>query len=250
MAISRATVGRSAVASDSHFRSRFRRMYDYTPLLAGRIQALMRIVSRWGPVVPSNRDRRHSSCVDSFSKQPSELVARIMAGDQAAEAALVQRYTRGVRVVLSKSKDPALIDDIFQDTFLLVLVKIREGQLNEPSKLAAFIVSVANNLLIEHYRKNKRRKTDSDSEMISRVAAESSGPYAHVEREDLMMLLRDSISELPMERDRTFLSRYFFEFADKAQLCDELDVSPAHFDRLKYRALQRLRALVRERGGL
>ncbi len=188
--------------------------------------------------------------MDRPSNDPAHLVARIIAGDRSAEEALVARYARGVRVVLAKSRDPALIDDLFQDTFLLVLMKIREGQLKEPSKLAGFIVSIANNLLIEHYRTNQRRKTDSNSETIDRIAAESYGPYEKAEREDMIAILQQIISELPTERDRLLLTRYFFEDAEKKQLCAELEVSPAHFDRIKYRALKRLKDQFGKRGGL
>lgn len=187
--------------------------------------------------------------MESVPNEPALLVERIMAGDRGAEKALVERYTRGVRIVLAKSRDPALVDDLFQETFLLALTKIRDGQVNEPGKLPGYIVSIANNLLIEHYRKNTRRKTDSDSEMITQVAAESRGPYAETERQDLIDSLKRAIGELRQDRDRALLSQYFFYGAEKQQLCETLDVQPAHFDRLKYRALQRLKQLVSRQGG-
>ena len=190
-----------------------------------------------------------SGDLDSVQDGPAHLVERIMAGDRDAERALVERYMRGVRIVLAKSRDPALVDDLAQDTLLLTLMKIRQGQINEPQKLPGYIVSIANNLLIEYYRKNKRRNTESDLEMIGRVAADSRGPYAETERQDLMDALKHAIGELSQERDRVLLREYFFKGIEKQQLCKQLDVEPEHFDRLKYRALQRLKQIVPGRGG-
>lgn len=179
---------------------------------------------------------------------PIELVARITAGDRRAEEELILRFAKGVKIVLQyNTQTPDVAEDMFQDTFITVLNKIRDGQIREPDKLKQFIHSVARNVTTQHYRKNTRRKTDSDLAIIDRMAAETTSPFDLVEHGQVLMLLEQAIGELPVKRDQVLLRRYFFEDATTTDLCNELGVDRVHFYRLKHRAIKRLTALVRGR---
>lgn len=184
--------------------------------------------------------------MDDVVETPVDLVARIMAGDRGAEAELVDRYRRGLRFFLRhRTQHRELAEDLLQDTFLLVIVKIRDGQLREPERISGFIYNVARNLLIEHFRKKIRRRTDLDPQVSERIAEPADGPFELVERDQLRSSLDQVIDELTVERDRLLLRRYFFDDADKDELCRELAVSSTHFDRVKYRAIHRLADLLR-----
>ena len=85
--------------------------------------------------------------------QSGELVARILAGEKAAESELVQRYSRGVSIILHRATgDQSLSEDLSQETFQLTLEKIRGGDIREPEKLSGFICSVARNLATDGRR--------------------------------------------------------------------------------------------------
>jgi RNA polymerase sigma-70 factor (ECF subfamily) len=55
------------------------------------------------------------------------------------------------------------------------------------------------------------------------------------------------LDELPTERDRQVLMRFYLDNSDKQQLCAELGLSPKHFDRVLMRARSRLRTIIERR---
>src|SRR5262245_30829914 len=87
----------------------------------------------------------------------ADLVRLIMAGDQLAEKELVQRYSRGMSIIIRhRVKNVADVEDLCQETFRKALEKIRRGEVREPEKLSGFICSMARNLAIEHLRRLSR----------------------------------------------------------------------------------------------
>ena len=73
---------------------------------------------------------------------PADLVALIRAGDPEAESQLVQRYSRGLTAILRRAAaDRTVAEDLHQETFRIALVKIRQGDLRDPSRLAGFLSS-------------------------------------------------------------------------------------------------------------
>src|SRR4051795_10527346 len=87
----------------------------------------------------------------------TRLVERIRAGERAGEAELVERFSHGLLLMLRRlTQNPALADDLHQETLALVIEKIRRAEVREPEKLAGFIRSTARNLFIADRRKEAR----------------------------------------------------------------------------------------------
>ena len=75
------------------------------------------------------------------SEVSAYLVDRIIVGNPAAEQEMVSRYQRGLRAVLfQKTSDHFIIDDVIQDTWIVVLRRVRNDELRDPCRLAAFII--------------------------------------------------------------------------------------------------------------
>lgn len=101
----------------------------------------------------------------------TDLVRRIAAGDTAAEAALVERYSRGLLYLLRRlGAPPELAEDLHQETFRIVLERLRRRGLDEPAGLAGFLRGTARNLVMAERRKTARRRTDADPEGLEQVA--------------------------------------------------------------------------------
>ncbi len=97
----------------------------------------------------------------------ASLVARIAAGDAAAETEMLERYSCGLLLMLRRMTGrPDLADDLHQDTFQMVLERLRGKGLAKPERLAGFLNRTARNLFIADYRKKARRQTD-DLELSS-----------------------------------------------------------------------------------
>ena len=185
----------------------------------------------------------HVSSEDAGSD--GALAARIREGDRRAEAELVLRYGRGVRMVLERRvNDPELARDLYQETFAVVLQRLRQRGLDDPTRLTAFLQQTAANLAIGAFRKDGRRRTFADSEGIERVADGADNPYQRVHRDELRRAVMRLIAELDVSRDRELLLRHYVHEIDKPTLCRDYSLSAEHFDRVLFRARQRLKVLL------
>jgi RNA polymerase sigma-70 factor (ECF subfamily) len=172
------------------------------------------------------------------------VVERIEHGDRAAEAELVARYARGVRLILLKrTGDAQVASDLCQDTFFVVIRKLRARELRDPAKLAAFVNQVAVNLSIEHFRRESRFVHSPDG-IIGLEAAHTDKYDKQVDFEAASAQLNGVLRQLAIDRDREILRRYYLSDDDKDVICRDLDLSPTHFDRVLYRAKQRMRELI------
>ena len=179
-----------------------------------------------------------------------DLVARIQAGDRRAEERVVELYGRSVAVLLDRhTNGRPEAQDLFQDTFRLVLEKLRRGELREPAKLPGFLAQIARSLAIEHYRKATRRKTDTDSEAIGEAVAPSASPLSELLESENAALVRQVIRELGNERDREILLRFYIAEEDKDRIAADHGLTSLQFNRVLHRARQRYKELFLERTG-
>ena len=179
-----------------------------------------------------------------------DLVSRIVAGDSLAETELVERYSTGVKLMLLKrTGSRQLSNDICQEALIVTLKKLRSGGLNKPESLPAFIRKTAVYLSIEHYRKEKRFIHLEDG-MISLQVPHKDHKAENLDHQKAGALLEDLLDQLSINRDREILRRFYLRDEDKADICRELNLSSAHFNRVLYRAKQRMRKLIKERSEL
>lgn len=187
------------------------------------------------------------------NERPEDLVARIQAGDRRAEERLIAAYGRGVAILLDRQTNGRPeAEDLFQETFRLVIEKLRRGELREPAKLPGFLAQIARSLAIEHYRKAQRRKTEPDSDAIADVADVSgvgSGPLSDLLARESAGIVRQVIQELGTSRDRDILLRFYIAEEDKESISSDFGLSSLQFNRVLHRARERYRELYLERIG-
>lgn len=170
----------------------------------------------------------------------ADLIAKIQQGNPEAEGALVERYSRSVRVILKQLlRAQPEAEDLFQDTFRLALEKIRRGELRDPATLPKFITSMARNLAINHFRIETRRRTEADSETVAELSRTAPEQLHSLLLEEKAALVRRLIGELPTDRDRQVLYRFYIAEEEKATICGDLGLDSLHFNRVLHRARQR-----------
>jgi len=177
---------------------------------------------------------------------PADLVRRILDGDKSAEDELVERYANGVRMVICQSASSGSIDDIYQETFCLVLQKIRRGEVREPERLSGFIVSVARNLMIDHFRRTSRQQAREDPVDTTPLYSPEPSQLDRLLQEQRKLLARRVLAAMPSERDRTVLFRFYITDDDKERICEDLGLSSLHFNQVLFRARERFRILLEE----
>lgn len=179
----------------------------------------------------------------------TDLVSGIYNGDKNAESLLVQKYSRQVLYILEKRcGDPELAKDVCQETFLVLLEKFRSRMIDDPEKLAAYVQQTAINILIASKRKEARRQTYPDSELIDTYIDGAGSPVNEIEKTRIRKSVRDSILGMKNTRDKEILYRYYIHEHDKDEICQYLDIDFRHFDKVISRARTRLREAITASG--
>src|SRR5262245_65125479 len=150
-----------------------------------------------------------------------ELARRIKEGDVSAEGELIRQFEPGLRVIVRcrTGGDHGLLQDLVQETLLIVLQRLRGPGITDPDKLAAFAAQTARNLAIASLRKAERQKTDVDSEATERNADPTRSVEGLAEDAEAAMAVRALLRELPQARDRLMLKRFYLEDHDKEVIC-------------------------------
>jgi len=185
--------------------------------------------------------------VQAGPPDPVELVRRIGRGDATAEHELVGWYGPRLAFMLRRrTGDPALAEDLRQETLIVVLTRLREEPLDDPGKLSAFLHQTALNLLRGEFRKRDRRQTHTDLEQVVRTSNCEALIEDRIDHAALSRAVRQLLSQLRQPRDRQILRRFYLTEEPKESIRRSLGVSSAHFDRVLYRARQRFADLLRE----
>jgi RNA polymerase sigma-70 factor, ECF subfamily len=179
-----------------------------------------------------------------------ELSRRIREGDVSAESELIRQFEPGLRVLLRRRTggDVGLLQDLVQETLLIVIQRLRGAGLEDPQKLAAFAAQTARNLAIASLRKAERQRTDVDSDATDRKADPSQDVEFHTADAEAALAVRAMLRELPQPRDRLMLKRFYLEDHDKQLICEEMDLTEAAFNQALSRARRRFRQILEERG--
>ena len=173
------------------------------------------------------------------------LVRRIAARDASAEGALVERYGRGILYLLRHlGAAPDLAEDLQQETFRIVIERLRQEGLADPAGLAPFLRGTARNLLIAERRKAARRRTWGDSGELAEAVAPAPSQLQTVLLDEEAEIVRKLIAELPNDRDRQLLLRFYVAEEEKERICADLGLDSLHFNRVLFRARQRFKELM------
>lgn len=121
-----------------------------------------------------------------------QLVARVQAGDSAAENELVSTYRRAVLLISSvRTRDREAARDLTQETLLAVLKAVRERKVRDAEKLSAFVHGTARNV-INNYLRSKARRPECDLDSAVERAAD---PIADIEAAERQRLIRRELED-------------------------------------------------------
>ena len=176
-----------------------------------------------------------------------QLVNLYQAGQEEAFEELLTRYKSRVYAKISLYiKDRALADDIFQDTFMKAIHALKDGLYNEEGKFSAWLVRIAQNLCIDHFRGNKKMPKVRGNENYDPFDHISSGEKNYEEVTNNSQVLTDTkklLSFLPKEQKEIVMMRLYYDMSFK-EISESLDISiNTALGRMRY-ALINLRKLI------
>lgn len=172
--------------------------------------------------------------MDFYNFDPSYL-ERLRSSDPQTELHFFAYFSELVAIKLRSRMLPRdVIDDIRQETFARVLTALRrEGGIRQPEKLGAYVNSVCNNVLLEHYR-SPGRETQMDEETPD-PPDQVLDLQGMLETQESAARVRQTLEQLS-EKDRRLLSAIFLEENDKDQVCHDFGVDRDYLRVLLHRA--------------
>jgi RNA polymerase sigma-70 factor (ECF subfamily) len=155
----------------------------------------------------------------------------------------------GVLYLLRKElRDFALADDLCNEAFRIVLERLRQQPLDDPSRVGSYLAQTARNLVIAHRRKEERQRTLTGHQTTLEALGVADGDPAWIlQSRSRADAVRKVLEEIPLVRDREILVRVYLHDQEREQVCRELDIGADHFKRVVHRARQRFRALIEQR---
>ena len=174
----------------------------------------------------------------------SDLVSRIRGGDQQAETELVERYNRAVMSIIRRALgDATVADDLYQETFCIVIEKIRDGEVREAERLPGFVCGVARNRVIKHFQRAARQERMTESEKAVSLPHPAHDQLEELLRKESADIVRQILEEMTNERDVQVLFRFYLAEDDKEQICSDLGLTSLQFNLVLHRARERYREL-------
>lgn len=184
-----------------------------------------------------------------FHAFDAEYVAKLCAGDRATQDHFVRYFSELLHLKLrSRLKSPQAIEDVRQETFARVFNSLRkEGALRQPDRLGAFVNTVCNNVLLEHYRASSRSDSLDDEGQPEPVAT-GMDALDLVASKQLKAKVREILEDLP-EKERALLKAVFIDERDRDEVCREFRVDREYLRVLLFRAKQEFKAEYIKRVG-
>jgi RNA polymerase sigma-70 factor (ECF subfamily) len=181
----------------------------------------------------------------------SQLVKFYISGHEAAFEVLLNRHQEAIfKFIYHKLKDSELANDIFQETFVKVIQKLKVGAYQEEGKFLPWVLRIAHNLVIDHFRRQRKHRLISEKNSISedynvfhRIASEDANFVQQASFEELKEQLHQMLGYLPEAQKemiymRLFQDRAFKEIAES----EGISINTA-LGRMRYAVLN-LRKLI------
>ena len=175
------------------------------------------------------------------------LVKNYVAGDESALATLINRHQSKIYgFIFSKISDRDLTDDIFQDTFIKVIKTLKSNSYNEEGKFLPWVMRIAHNLVIDHFRRNKKMPMYRETEEFSIFSIMTDNSMTIENKmitEQVEKDLKKLIQELPDDQKEVLIMRIYQDLSFK-EISELTGVSiNTALGRMRY-ALMNLRKVI------
>ena len=180
-----------------------------------------------------------------------ELVQAYIKGDQSAIEILINRHRSKVYTyILLTIKNQPLAEDLFQETFIKVIQSLRAGKYRDNGRFLSWVIRIAHNLIIDHFRKEKQMNSvsndDSEVDLFNSKKLSDSNIEELIVNSQIRAEVRTLINELPDDQREVVLLRHYGELSFK-EIAEQTDVSiNTALGRMRY-ALINLRKLIKEK---
>ncbi len=180
----------------------------------------------------------------------AELVKSYINGNEKALSQLINRHKHKIfGFIISKIQDRDLAEDVFQETFIKVINTLKKRKYNEEGKFLPWVMRIAHNLVIDHFRKSNRMPkfdTKTDFDIFSVIKDEDLNAESSIIKNQIESDVKSLLVELPDDQREVLEMRIYNEYSFK-EIAYKTDVSiNTALGRMRY-ALINLRKIIDER---
>ena len=178
-----------------------------------------------------------------------ELLSMYSKGDENAMSVLIDRYRKKVySYIRMMVRDTDVADDIFQETFIKVVNSLRDGNYVDDGKFPAWIMRIAHNKVIDHFRRQKHnnvRNDDSTYDLLNNRKYSDETVEERMISDQISNDVRKLIDFLPCEQKEVVIMRHYMDMSFK-DIAEHTGVSiNTALGRMRY-ALINLRKIIEE----
>ena len=180
-----------------------------------------------------------------------QLICEYLDGNQTSLERLIHRHQDKVfAYILMIVRDKQLADDIFQDTFIKVINTIRAGSYKEEGKFIQWVMRIAHNLIIDHFRKSRRLplfdNSHDDFDIFETIKFTDPSVEERIVTDQIHQDVRVLIEHLPAEQKEVLYMRHYYDMSFK-DIAEQTGVSiNTALGRMRY-ALINIRKLIKEK---
>ena len=181
------------------------------------------------------------------STPDSTLVKDFIKGNEKSLAVLINRHQQRLySFIYSKVLNRDIAENVFQDTFIKVIRTLKKGNYNEEGKFLPWVMRIAHNLVIDHFRKTNRMpafKNTEEFDIFSVIGDGNLNAEKKMIQEQISTDVRALIEELPAEQKEVLIMRMYKDMSFK-EISENTGVSiNTALGRMRY-ALMNMRKLI------
>ena len=181
------------------------------------------------------------------STPDSTLVKDFIKGNEKSLAVLINRHQQRLySFIYSKVLNRDIAENVFQDTFIKVIRTLKKGNYNEEGKFLPWVMRIAHNLVIDHFRKTNRMpafKNTEEFDIFSVIGDGNLNAEKKMIQEKICTDVRALIEELPAEQKEVLIMRMYKDMSFK-EISENTGVSiNTALGRMRY-ALMNMRKLI------
>jgi RNA polymerase sigma factor (sigma-70 family) len=179
-----------------------------------------------------------------------ELVQDFLNGNKASLEVLINRHRKKIYTyIILVVKDKYLAEDIFQDTFIKVIKSLNDGRYRDNGKFLSWVIRIAHNLIIDHFRKEKQLNTISNDSYETDIFNSKKFAERTIEEELVHLQINEDVrrllEELPEDQREVVMLRHYCGLSFK-EIAEQTNVSiNTALGRMRY-ALINLRKMIEE----
>ena len=180
----------------------------------------------------------------------NDLIVSFIKGDESGLKVLIDRHQRKIFTsILLLVKDRDMAEDIFQETFIKVINTLRSGNYQEEGKFLPWVLRIAHNMVIDHFRREKRMPMVRDTEeysVMETIKLTDENIEDQIVTSQIHDVVRKLVDFLPDDQREVVILRHYADMSFK-DIAEQTGVSiNTSLGRMRY-ALINMRKLIREK---